>query len=322
MGIGRARGTLDLNQITRCIDPTACQAHFTEQASKLTMSSGFTTLQVLSSCTGLHVILGSRAGAPVPSASPELALAGLLGEFEARGERVTVVTLRLARREDASWAEPALRWLTAHGRRVILRSPATLARSLVLRAKDCQASVAYEIAHQKVEIQRALLGAEAEAAPALLLQAQYLRRLGVPVSVHLGPLLAGLHDRPFGPDFEPLLRHIAAAELRDLHFVPGRLTPARIQALSTVLDADTMTSVLRRYGVPPAAQSRDAAPTSTGWRLTAQATGALVEGLKGLAERHGMRLDACGCTAHCHRDEQRREVVPVQGPGLFAAHGW
>jgi hypothetical protein len=294
----------------------------TEQASNLIMSSGFSTLQVLSSCTGLHVILGSRAGAPVPSASPELALAGLLGEFEARGERVTVVTLRLVRREDATWAGPAVRWLTAHGRRVILRSPAALARSLVLLAKDCEAAVVFEIAHQKLEVQRALLGAEAEAAPALLLQAQYLRRLGVAVSVHLGPLLGGLHDRPLGPDFEPLLRHIAAADLSDLHLSPGRLTPARIQALASVLDADTMTSVLRRYGVPPAARSRDAAPTSTGWRLTAQASAGLVEGLRGLASRHGMRVDACGCTAHCHRDARRREPVSVQGPGLFAAHGW
>ncbi|HEY8378914.1 MAG TPA: hypothetical protein VIK91_20620 [Nannocystis sp.] len=284
------------------------------------MSSGFTTLQVLSSCTGLHVILGSRAGAPVPSASPELALAGVLGEFEARGERVTTVTLRLARREDATWAEPALRWLTAHGRRVILRSPAVLARSLVLRAKDCEASVVFEIAHQKLEVQRALLGAEAEAASALLLQAQYLRRLGVPVSVWLGPLLAGLHDRP--GHFEPLLRHLVAADLTELHLTTGRLTPARIQALAGALDADTMTAVLRRYGVPPAARSRDAAPTSTGWRLTAQASAALVEGLRGLAERHGMRIDACGCAAHCHRDTRPRELVPVQGPGLFAAHGW
>lgn len=284
------------------------------------MSSGFSTLQVLSSCTGLHVILGSRAGAPVPSASPELALAGLLGEFEARGERVTVVTLRLSRREDASWAEPALRWLVAHGRRVILRSPAALARSLVLRAKDCEAAVVFEIAHQKVEVQRALLGAAADAAPALLLQAQYLRRLGVAVSVHLGPLLAGLHDRP--GHFEPLLRHIAAADLSDLHFSPGRLTPSRIQALAEVLDVDTLTAVLRRYGVPPAARSRDAAPTSTGWRLTAQATSALVEGLRGLASKYNMKLDACGCAAHCHRDPRKREVVSVQGPGLFAAHGW
>lgn len=284
------------------------------------MSSGFQTLQVLSSCTGLHVILGSRASAPVPSASPELALAGVLGEFEARGEHVTVVTLRLVRREDATWAEPALRWLVAHGRRVILRSPATLARSLVLRAKDCGAAVVFEIGHQKLEIQRALFGADADAAPALLLQAQYLRRLGVPVSVHLGPLLAGLHDRP--GQFEPLLRHIAAAGLRDLHLSIGRLTQARLEALTAVLDDETVAALIRRYGVDPAERSREATRTSTGWRLTALAHDALLEGLRGVVAGQSMRIDACGCTAHCHLDDRAREVVAVQGPGLFAAHGW
>lgn len=319
-GAPRANALLDLKQIKRCIDLRAREAQFTEQASKLTMSSGFQTLQVLSACTGLHVILGSRANALVPSASPELALAGVLAEFEARGERVTTVTLRLVRREDAEWAEPALRWLVAHGRRVILRSPAALVRSLVLRAKDCGAAVVFEIAHQKLEVQRALLGAHADAATALLLQAQYLRRLGVAVSVHLGPLLAGLHDRP--GQFEPLLRHIAAAGLRDLHLSVGRLTPARLQALSAVLDADTVASVTRRYGVDPAEQTGDAAPTSTGWRLTALAHDGLLEGLRGLAAVQAMRLDACGCTAHCHLDDTAREVASVRGPGLFAAHGW
>lgn len=314
------RATLDLCQIKRCIDPRARVAQFTEQASKLTMSSGFQTLQVLSSCTGLHVILGSRANAPVPSASPELALAGVLGEFEARGEQVTVVTLRLVRREDATWAEAALRWLVAHGRRVILRTPATLARSLVLRAKDCGAAVVFEIAHQKLEVQRALLGADADAAPALLLQAQYLRRLGVAVSIHLGPLLGGLHDRP--GQFEPLLRHIAAAGLRDLHLSVGRLTPARLHALAGVVDGETQAELVRRYGVDPADASRDGTRTSTGWRLTARAHDALHEGLRGLAIGQAMRIDACGCTAHCHLDDRAREVVAVQGPGLFAAHGW
>lgn len=284
------------------------------------MSSGFQTLQVLSSCHGLHVVLGTRASSPVPSASPELALAGVLGEFEARGESVTTVTLRLARREDAAWAEPAVRWLAAHGRRVILRSPVTLARSLVLRAKDCTASVVFEIGHQKLEIQRALFGAEADAAPALLLQAQYLRRLGVPVSIHLGPLLAGLHDRP--GHFEPLLRHIAAAGLRDLHLSVGRLTRARLEALSAVLDDETIAALIRRYGVDPAETSGGAARTSTGWRLTALAHNALIEGLRGVVAAQAMRIDACGCTAHCHLDERAREVVAVQGPGLFAAHGW
>lgn len=284
------------------------------------MSSGFSTLQVLSSCGGLHIVLGARPGAPVPSASPELALAGLLGEYEARGERVTLVTLQLTRREDATWAAVAVRWLAAHGRRAIVRTPVTLPRGLVLLAKDCAAGVALEIAHQKLEIQRALLGAEADPAPALLLQAQYLRRLGVAVSVHLGPLVAGLHDRP--GHFEPLLRHITAAGIHDLHFTIARLTAARLLALTAVLDADTLANITRRYGVDPTARGEGAAATSTGWRLTSQAHDGFHQGLRTLAAGHGIRLDACGCIAHCHLDERRREPVPVQGPGLFAAHGW
>ncbi len=310
-------GTLDLFQIMRSIDRSAHLTQFTEQASKLTMSSGFSTLQILSSCDGLHLVLGARQGAPVPSASPELALAGLLGEFEARGERVTVVTLRLTRREDATWAAPAVRWLAAHGRRAILRTPVALPRGLVLLAKDCAAGVHLEIAHQRTEVQRALLGAEADPAPTLLLQAQYLRRLGVAVSVHLGPLLAGLHDQP--GHFEPLLGHIAAAGIHDLHLSVGRLTPARLQALS-VLSPDTLATMQRRYGVDAA--TRDAARTSTGWRLSAQAHAGLVDGLRALAARHEVKIDACGCGAHCHLDGRRRELVSVQGPSLFAAHGW
>lgn len=282
------------------------------------MSSGFQTLQANMSCAGLHLTLGSRPGSPVPSASPELALAGLLAEFEAEGERVMVVTLRLSRRDDATWAEPALRWLAAHGRRVILRGAQVLPRALVQLARSCGAAVALEMAHQKLEIQRALLGPEADAASALLLQAQYLRRIGVPVSIHLGPLLAGLHDRP--GNFEPLLRHIAAADVHDLHLSVGRLTPARLHALAAALDAETMAAVSRRYGVDPAEGHREAAPTSTGWRLTALAREALLEGLRGVTASHAMRVDACGCAAHCHLDAGGRgEYTSVQGPDLFAA---
>ena len=74
------------------------------------MSTGFQTLNVTSSCTGLHVLLGSRGASGEPGGRPELALATLIGEHEAGGEAVTTVTLRLARSEDAFWAQAALRW--------------------------------------------------------------------------------------------------------------------------------------------------------------------------------------------------------------------
>jgi hypothetical protein len=64
-------------------------------------------------------------------------------------------------------------------------------KALVLATRDHGATVVLEMAHHKLEIQRALLGEDADAAPALLLQAQHLRRLGVGVAVQLGPLVAG-----------------------------------------------------------------------------------------------------------------------------------
>ena len=93
-----------------------------------------------------------------------------------------------------------------------------------------------EMAHHKLDIQRALLGPEADAAPALLLQAQHLRRLGVGVAVQLGPLVAGLHDRP--GQIDPLLRHIAAADIHDVHLSVGRLMPATAATLIAALGVE------------------------------------------------------------------------------------
>jgi hypothetical protein len=270
------------------------------------MSTGFQTLQVTSSCTGLHVLLGSRAGAPVTSV--ELGLASLIAEHEAAGRPVTAVTLRLARSEDAFWAQAALRWLAAHGRRAILRTAKVMPKALVLAARDCEATVVLEMAHPRLELQRALLGPEADAAPALLLQAQHLRRLGVGVAVLLGPLVAGLHDRPGAID--GLVRHIAAADIHDVHLSVGRLTPERLQALLAVLDVDAAFEVQRRYGVT----------TSTGsWRLSALAANTLREGARAVVLGQGLVVDGCGCAAHCHLDlAPLRTYVAVQGPGLFA----
>lgn len=279
------------------------------------MSTGFQTLQVTSSCTGLHVLLGSRAGSQAANTEPvgrvhgpELALAALIAEHEAGGEAVTTVTLRLARSEDAFWAQAALRWLTAHGRRAILRTARVMPKALVLAARDCGATVLLEMAHHKLEVQRALLGAEADAAPALLLQAQHLRRLGVGVAVHLGPLVAGLHDRP--GQIDPLVRHIAAADIHDVHLSVGRLAPARAQELIAALGVEGGFEVSRRY----------AATSSTGsWRLSALAAESLREAVRGVVVGQGLVVDGCGCANHCHLDlAERRAYVSVQGPELFA----
>jgi hypothetical protein len=278
------------------------------------MSTGFQTLQVTSSCTGLHVVLGGRPGAVAASGEawrgqgPEFALATLIAEHEANGEPVTTVTLKLARTEDAFWAQAALRWLAAHGRRTILRTAKVMPKALVLAARDCGATVLLEMAHHKLEIQRALLGADADAAPALLLQAQHLRRLGVGVAVQLSPLVAGLHDRP--GQIDPLVRHIAAADIHDVHLSVGRLAPARAQELIAALGVEAGFEVSRRY----------AATSSTGsWKLSALAAESLREAVRNVVLGQGIVVDGCGCANHCHLDvADRRAYVSVQGPELFA----
>jgi hypothetical protein len=302
-GPGRA---LDPIQIKGSIDSDSHGEQFTEQANTL-MSTGFQTLQVTSSCTGLHLLLGARSSGST-SDSLELGLAGLIAEHEASGEPVTTVTLRLVRSEDAFWAQAALRWLSAHGRRVVLRTAKVLPKPLVMAARDCGATVVLEMAHSRLEVQRALLSPEADAAPALLLQAQHLRRLGIGVAVQLGPLVAGLHDRP--GQIDGLVRHIAAADIHDVHLGVARLTPDRQQALLAVLDAEGAFEVQRRYGVT----------TSTGsWRLSALAANTLREGARSTVQSEGLVVDGCGCGAHCHLDlTERRAYVAVQGPELFA----
>lgn len=277
------------------------------------MSTGFQTLNVTSSCTGLHVLLGSRAGSEQfgygePGGRPEFALATLIGEHEAGGEAVTTVTLRLARSEDAFRALAALRWLAAHGRRAIVRTARVMPKALVLACRDHGATVVLEMAHHKLEIQRALLGEDADAAPALLLQAQHLRRLGVGVAVQLSPMVAGLHDRP--GQIDPLVRHIAAADIHDVHLSVGRLTPATAERLIAVLGVEAGFEVSRRY----------AATSSTGsWRLSARAAEGLREAVRTVVLAQGLVIDGCGCNHHCHLDvAERRAYVAVQGPELFA----
>ncbi|MEZ4427900.1 MAG: hypothetical protein R3A51_09475, partial [Nannocystaceae bacterium] len=186
-------------------------------------------VQALPGCSGTHLVIA--AGASYDPERCDFALASLLGEHEARGRAVTAVTLRVGRREDVDWALPSMRWLDARGRRVILRTRVVLPRSLLFAARDAGATVLLELAHHRLELQRALLGEEAAAAAALLLQAQHLQQLSVPTGVHLGPVFAGVHDRERdghgGLAVDSLFGHIAAADLHDLHISPGALTAAR-----------------------------------------------------------------------------------------------
>ncbi|MCA9634832.1 MAG: hypothetical protein KC420_02225 [Myxococcales bacterium] len=269
------------------------------------MGGGIQALFRASACHGDHLIVGGQ-----PDADPELALASLLFELESDGAEIRTVSLRLARRADAAWAQPALRWLAAHGRRPLLRSAISLPRPLAEAAWESGASVVFELAHQRPAIQRALVGPEADPAAALLLSAQHLGRLGVGVGAHLGPLVPGIHDHR--AQVEPLLHHLRAADLHEVHLSVGRLTPARLAALAGAVDEGVLLAIRRAYGVAPGS-------TREGWRLGRLSHDALREGVRAIAREHGLRVDGCGCAAFCHLDGGGRPDYARIGAGeLFA----
>jgi hypothetical protein len=259
-------------------------------------------------CEGLHLgVIGT------PEDDPCLALASLVGEAESDGAEVRAVTLRLSTHDDAAWVAVGLRWLHAHGRRPLLRTAVALPRSLIPLAWETGATVVLELAHHKAELQRALCGPEADAAATLLLQAQHLAQIGVPVLVHLGPLMPALHDTR--EHLEPLLHHIRAAELGDLHLSVGRLTPGREAALGGILPEGVMHALRRAFG-------RGDGPISEGasdGRMPRLAQVALREGVRAVVRELGLRVDACGCAAACHLDGGHRPAyVPVIAGELFA----
>ncbi|MEZ4384439.1 MAG: hypothetical protein R3A79_24130 [Nannocystaceae bacterium] len=274
------------------------------------MRSGLHTLYRSRACAGEHVVVG---GEVVPE--PALALAGLLGELESDGLQIPVVSLRVARRSDVEWVQPALRWLHAHGRRPLLRAAVSPPKALAEAAWECGATVILELGHHQPAIQRALLGPEVDASAGLLLEAQHLIKLGVGVAAHLGPLLPGLHDRR--GHLEPLLRHVRAASIHDVHLAVGRLTPARLRALDAAVDEATALGIRRSFGVR-------AGDHGESWRggarqLPRLAAAALREGVRALVREHGLHIDACGCSAQCHLDGGGRpDYTPIDGGELFA----
>ncbi|MEZ4450736.1 MAG: hypothetical protein R3B09_14740 [Nannocystaceae bacterium] len=266
------------------------------------MTPGLHALPLIRACEGLHLVVGGH-----PEGDPDLALASLVGEAESAGVQVVVVTLRMGSHDDAEWIAAGLRWLHAHGRRPLLRTAVVLPRSLAALAWETRATVVLELAHHRPELQRALVGPEADPAATLLLQAQHLAQLGVPTMVHLGPLLPTIHDQR--QHLEPLLHHIRAAELRDLHLSVGRLSPGREQALRATLSEGAMHALRRAYGGEDGARER----------LSRLGHVALIEGVRSVAHELGIRVDACGCAAACHLDGGGRPAhVPVIEGELFS----
>jgi hypothetical protein len=250
-------------------------------------------LQAFDTCGGRGVVIGRAPEDAAPGEHVELALASLLGEREANGEQATTVVLRLHGRDDAAWVANAMPWLLERGRRVVLRTPTVLPRSLAAAARERGVTVFLEIASADPEIQRALLGDGADSAASLLLHAQHLRTLGVERSVLLGPLLPVLHDPS---SLQPLLRHIAAADIRDARLCVGRLSAARLQALERVIPWAKASAIARAFAVAGAGDRLAANAV----RLQRHTETTLYHAVRRVAEATGIRIDHCGCPVHCH----------------------
>ncbi len=298
------------------------------------------------SCEGLHLAL---RGLPD---QPEFALAELLGLRESRGERIPVVTLLVRDRHDTDVIPPALAWLGSRGRRVIVRTRVVLPKPIVralaeAHERGISVVVELELAHHKPVIQRALLGPQADAASALLLQAQHLETLGLPVVARLGPVLPGIHDHGGPgqkPGLEPLLCNVEAADVRRVVLEIGELEPGQIAALVRTqreLSTAGLLELGKAFGIDPMVMlgavplvldgpslpstgpSR-AAPMVRAMRLKPRRAAALLHGLEQLVRAAGLELPACGCQSHCGlappRSANEYEIgyESVMGRDLFA----
>lgn len=280
------------------------------------MTGGLHILQARDGCDGTHVVIGGDRAA---SDDVGLALASLLGEHEASGEKIPLVTLLLRHHADAAWAEPAVAWLRAHGRRILIRTAVTLPRHFVQAIRGGDVVVALELAHHRPTLQRALLGADVDTASSLLLQAQHLGAVGVPVAGYLGPLLPGVHDEL--EDFDALLHNVLAADVHHLHLSVGRLTAARLVALSGVVAPGSLICLGRAFGLPPGLLVAPPDSEDLAWRLDATVARGLYAGLRRRALDAGLTVDACGCGSLCHLGEVPADAhayVSVGQPELFA----
>lgn len=281
------------------------------------MGTGFRCVQAFEACEGLGVVI-ARGTAQLPNEDEDigLTLTAALGEREARGEPARIVVLRLTERDDAVWARPAVEWLAERGRRVIVRTSTILGRDVIRSVRRWGATVVLELAHPRLSHQRALIDPKAESASALLLHAQHLRSVDIEVAVHLGPLLPGINDRE--GELRALARHIAAADIRDVHLAVGRLTPSRGRALAEVLERGRAGALLRAFGQNSMVKDPWSELPAEGRRLAPLAAATLLNAVGWVLDDAGLRVDHCGCRAQCHLDPQLTpSFVPLLTSDLF-----
>lgn len=261
-------------------------------------------------CDGEHVAIWGLSG----QAQLDLVLAELLAEREMRGSRVPVVSLLMRSREDAEWIERAIAWLSVRGRRVIVRTRVVMPRSLVAalielhRRGDRTPVVELELAHHKPVIQRALLGEQADSVAALLLQAQHLETLGIPVVARLAPLLPGIHDQ--ANQFTPLLNNLIGADVRHVALEVGHLHAAQLRELVAAqreLSVASLLELARAYAVDAmvvlgGAEIEDERVVH---KLKPRRAQVVAHGLEQIARDHGLRLPSCGCRSHCELTRER-----------------
>jgi hypothetical protein len=286
-------------------------------------------------CDGEHLAIWGLAD----HSQVEVALSELLADREMRGSRVPVVSLLMRGREDGEWIERAITWLSLRGRRVIVRTRVVMPRSLVAglaeaRRKGHAVVVELELAHHKPAIQRALLGAQADPVAALLLQAQHLETLEIPVVARLAPLMPGIHDQ--ADQFTPLLRNLVGADVRRVVLEVGQLHIRQLRELVDVrggvqreLSVASLLELARAYGVDPmvvlgAADIDDGEPVR---KLKPRRAQVLAHGLEQIAREHdngALSLPRCGCRSHCDLSASRAAndyaagYESVMGRDLFA----
>jgi hypothetical protein len=279
-------------------------------------------------CDGEHLAIWGLSG----QEQLDIVLSELLAERESRGSRIPVVTLLMRAREDAEWIEHAVAWLALRGRRVVVRTRVVMPKTLVAAIGQAHetgagAVVELELAHHKPVIQRALLGQRADAAAALLLQAQHLETLEIPVVARLAPLMPGIHDQDHG--FMPLVRNVEAADVRRVTLEVGHLHPQQLHNLAGCqreLSVAGLLELARAYAVDPmvvlgGAQLPANAPVH---KLKSRRAQVLLHTLERVVREAGLELPGCGCHSHCELVPQRAAnsyeagYESVMGRDLFA----
>jgi hypothetical protein len=265
----------------------------------------------------------------------DVVLAELLAERESRGSRVPVLSLLMRSREDAEWIERAITWLSLRGRRVIVRTRVVMPKEVVASLALARESgpgvvVELELAHHKPVIQRALLGDHADTAAALLLQAQHLETLEIPVVARLAPLMPGIHDQANG--FMPLVRNVEAADVRRVMLCAGHLHAQQLHNLAGCqreLSVAGLLELARAYAVDAMVMLGGASLPPTGadapvHKLKPRRAQVFVHALERIVVDAGLELPSCGCHSHCELGPARATnsyaigYESVMGRDLFA----